>query len=282
VDRDVFAWVRSVIITAIVVMLGFAAIALIGGRAYASLPAAIPGSHSNTAQLAPMTNPHGPNPACVACHRGHTGNDAALLDATTADSAVCTRCHTTGGADAVSPHSNIDFGGAQRAPFYTSCTVCHDPHADPAASPGNKNLIRGSIAGQSVVFTASTGPGSYDDGLDDGQHNSVCVVCHTTTAHNAVTSTELVGQGHDPVGGDCLACHPHGSDAGARSGFMPDATATPTATATATETATPAPTNTAPAPTATDTGTPAPTATWTPTPTDTPLPTDTPTATATP
>lgn len=278
VDRDVVAWVRSVAITAIVVMLGFAVVAVITGRAYASLPAAISGNRS-IAQLAPMTNPHGPDPACAACHRGHTGSDSALLDATAADNAVCTRCHTAGGADAVSPHSNIDFPGAQRAPFFTSCTVCHDPHADPNASPGNKNLIRGGIAGQSVVFTASTGPGSYDDGLDDGQHNSVCVVCHTTTAHNAVTSAELIGQGHNPVGGDCLACHPHGSDPTARSGFMPNTTFTPTPTAT--DTATPTPTDTPP-PTPTNTGVPAPTDTWTPTPTDTPIPTDTPTATSTP
>ena len=284
VDRDVVTWVRSIAITAMVVILGFAAVSVITGRAYASLPSAISGSRSNAAQLAPMTNPHGANPACVACHRGHTGNDAGLLDATEANNAVCTRCHTTGGASGVSTHSNIDFAGAQRAPFFTSCTVCHDPHADPNASPGNKSLVRGSIAGQSVVFSAATGPGSYDDGLDDGQPNSICVVCHTTTAHNAVSSTELIGQGHNPVGGDCLACHPHGGDASARSGFMPNTTYTPTATATPadTATATPTPTGTPVPPTPTDTSVPAPTATSTPTPTDTPVPTDTPTATATP
>ena len=281
VDRDVLAWIKSVTVTALVVIVGFAALSVITGRAYASLPAAISGSRSS-AQLAPMTNPHGPSPACVACHRGHTGRDAGLLDAAQADNAVCTRCHTTGGAEAVSSHSNIDFPAAQRAPFYTSCTVCHDPHADPNASPGNKNLIRGAIAGQSVVFTANTGPGSYDDGLDDGQHNSVCVVCHTTTAHNAVTSAELLGQGHNPVGGDCLVCHPHGGDATARSGFMPNTTFTPTATATPADTATPTPTDTVTPPTPTDTSAPGATATDTPTPTDTPVPTDTPTATSTP
>ena len=246
--------------------------------------AAISGSHANAGAPAPVRNPHGPDPACVACHRGHTGDDSGLLDATQGDNAVCTRCHSAGGASAVSSHSNVDFPGAQRAPFFTACTACHDPHADPNASPGNRNLIRGSIAGRSVVFTAQTGPGSYDDGLDDGQHNSVCVVCHTTTAHNAVTSTELIGQGHDPVGGDCLACHPHGGDPAARSGFMPNTTFTPTATATDTATPTPTPTGTAVPPTATNTSPPGPTATdtLTPTPTDTPLPTDTPTATSTP
>src|SRR5512143_686224 len=232
VDRDVLAWMKSVAITALVVMLGSAAVAVITGHAYADLPAALSGSRTNAGLLAPITNPHGPSPACVACHRGHTGNDSGLLDATQANNAVCTRCHAAGGAGAVSTHSNIDFPGAQRAPFSTGCTTCHDPHADPSASPGNKKLIRGSIAGHSVVFLATTGPGSYDDGLDDGQHNSVCVVCHTTTAHNAVTSAELIGQGHNPVGGDCLVCHPHGGDPAVRSGFMPNTTFTPTATAT--------------------------------------------------
>src|SRR5512146_1052825 len=88
VDRDVLAWIRTVAVTALVVMVGFAAIAVISGRAYASLPAALSGNRPNAAQLAPMTNPHGPDPACVACHRGHTGNDSALLDATEADNAV--------------------------------------------------------------------------------------------------------------------------------------------------------------------------------------------------
>ena len=282
-DRDVVAWVRNVVITAIVATIGIAAIAVITGHAYASLPAPLAGSHRNADLLAGMASPHGPSPACAACHRGHTGDSPDLLVAGESDSAICTRCHTTGGSEVVSAHSNIDFPGAQRAPFYTSCTVCHDPHADPNASPGNKKLIRGSIAGQSVVFTANTGPGSYDDGLDDGQHNSVCVVCHTTTAHNALTSVELIGQGHNPVGGDCLACHPHGSDSTARSGFMPNVTFTPTATATPTETATPTPTDT-PTPVAvpTDTATPAPAPTDTPTPTDTPVPIDTPTPTPTP
>ena len=176
----------------------------------------------------------------------------------------------------MSSHSNIDFPGAERTPFYVSCATCHDPHGDPDAVGGNSNMIRASINGLAVNFTSLSGPGSFDDGVDDGQHNSVCVVCHTTTAHNSATSMELIGQGHDPVGGDCMTCHPHGAGSSSRSGFMPNITFTPTATLT------PLPTDTPVPGTPTDTPPPGATATETPTPTDTPVPADTPTATPTP
>ena len=274
-----WAWVRTVIITTIVVTLGLGLLAIVDGRAYARLPVAEPGARA--AALAPQqVSPHGAQPACASCHRAHTASDGPLLATSDADNSVCTRCHAPGGADAVSTHANVDFPGATQPAFTTTCTSCHDPHGNPDG--GNRAMIRTSIGGHSVVFTSLAFAGSLDDGMDDGQHNSLCVVCHTTTAHNNITSPEVMGQGHDPVGGDCTACHQHGTDPGQRAGFMPLASQTPTATATdtpaPTATDTPMPTDTA-VPTAT--ATPVPTDTPLPPPTDTPVPPDTPTPTDT-
>ena len=281
-ERDRRGWLLDVAVTAVVVIGGFAALTVVTGHAYASLPGATRSSSPAVSAIIGTQSPHGPTPACATCHRGHTATDPNLLVASDNDSTICTRCHSAGGAEEVSSHSNIDFSGATQTPFYASCATCHDPHGDPDAAGGNRNMIRTSINGLPVNFTALSGPGSFDDGVDDGQHNSICVVCHTTTAHNSVTSTELIGQGHDPVGGDCMACHPHGGSATSRSGFMPNITLTPTPTPTGTPSATPLPTDTPLPATPTDTPLPAATATDTPTPTDTPVPTDTPTATPTP
>jgi predicted CXXCH cytochrome family protein len=290
---DVIGWMRDVAVTALVVTLGFITFATVTGRAYASLPGIDPPSRSAvTAAGRETTSPHGPEPACAACHRSHTGVASSLLSQDSSDSSVCTQCHKAAGAEEKSAHSNIDYAGATQPAFYVSCAQCHDPHGDPNAG-GNKAMIRSSIAGLPVSLLASSGPGSFDDGMDDGQHNSICVVCHSTTAHNNVNSPELMGQGHGPVGSDCTSCHQHGDSAGARSGFMPaGSTSTPTPASTdtpaptATDTPTPLPGDTStPAPLPTDTATPVPLPTDTPAPppTDTPLPVpDSPTPSTTP
>lgn len=279
--RDAVGWMRDVAVTAIVVTLGFVALAAVTGRAYASLPGIDPQARPAASSIPEATSPHGPEPACAACHRAHTAIEGSLLTAAEADSSICTRCHKTGGATEVSAHSNMDFIGAAQASFYVSCAACHDPHGDPNASGGNRAMVRTSIVGLAVNLHALSGPDSFDDGMDDGQHDSICVVCHTTTSHNAVTSPELADQGHNPVGTDCTSCHKHGGSATSRSGFMPDAPPTPTPSPSPPPTDTPTP---APAPTDTAqpaTDTPTPVATDTPTPTNTPDPgvTDTPTAT---
>jgi predicted CXXCH cytochrome family protein len=273
------SWMRDVAITALVVTLAFVALAAVTGHAYASLPGGSP-ARPSAATLGGMTSPHGAQPACGACHRSHTGIADTLLVESQTDSNVCTRCHNATGATEVSAHSNMDFVAAEQQPFYVSCAQCHDPHGNPDA-PGNKEMIRTDIGGLAVNFQATSGSGSFDDGMDNGLHDSICVVCHTTTSHNNVNGPELQGQGHNPVGGDCTSCHKHGGSAASRSGFMPDATATPTATPIP-PTPTDSPTPTSVPPTATDTPTPVPADTDTPTPTDTSTPTPTETAIATP
>jgi len=94
-----------------------------------------------------------------------------------------------------------------------ACTACHDLH-----DPQNANLslvsrqIRNHTLDQdkSVVFTARTGAGSFDD-RDDAVNDGVCQVCHVATAyhrHDGSGETHFAGE-------DCTACHPHAS------GFSP-------------------------------------------------------------
>ncbi|MBI5287694.1 MAG: hypothetical protein HY873_01840 [Chloroflexi bacterium] len=279
-------WLRDVAIAIVVMTAGLIALGTITNQAYAGLPLADSGPRSPSTQAATEESPHGAQPVCASCHRGHTAPEGSLLLAGSAGIAVCTRCHNAWGEDAVSTHSNVDYPSATQPAFTLSCALCHDPHGDP--ENGSEAMLRTSIGGFAVNFARSEGEDSFDDGLDDGVHDSICVVCHTTTSHNNAFSTELRGQGHDPVGGDCMSCHEHGNDPLVRSGFMPGGSSGPglvapqdTATPTATETATPvAPTPTE-TPIPTDTPTMEPTATTAPTETPVP-PSETPTPTATP
>ncbi len=218
-------------------------------------------------------SPHGPEPQCAACHRTHTAVGEQLLIADGTDLSICTRCHAADGVEPASTHANLDFAYATEAPFIVTCTACHDPHASPDDG-GNRAMIRSSIGGYDVRLLHESGEDSYDDGLDDGVVDSLCVVCHTTTSHNNVYSAELQGEGHGPVGSDCTSCHRHGSDPAVRAGFMAEPTTTPTPTPLPTDT--PSPTDTPPpedtpvAPTDTPTPTPPPTETPAAEPTPTP------------
>lgn len=281
--RDITQSVRYLFVTVLVaVALAYVAISVMVGQAYVGLPAATDPERSALVDP-PLASPHGEEPGCAACHRTHTAMESQLLVAPDADSSICTQCHSAiGGATEVSAHSNEDFLLASESPFYNQCSACHDPHGDPAS--GNRAMIRSEIAGITIHFSALTGPDSFDDGLNDGVIDSVCVACHTTTTYSNVGSLELIGEGHGPVGSDCTSCHSHGGDASWRGGFMPDPSTYPTATPTLTPT--PLPTETA---VPTSTPTPTPTAVDTPVPTDTPVPdpptpepSETPTATATP
>lgn len=274
-------WLRDVAIAIVVMTAGLIALGTITNQAYAGLPLADSGPRSPSTQAGPEASPHGAQPVCASCHRGHTAPEGSLLLAASAGIAVCTRCHNAWGEEAVSTHSNVDYPSATQPAFTLSCALCHDPHGDP--DNGSEAMLRTSIGGLAVNFARSEGEDSFDDGLDDGVHDSICVVCHTTTAHNNAFSGELMGQGHDPVGGDCTLCHSHGSDPLVGSGFMPGTPSpTPTETATPvvpTPTETPIPTNT---PTPTDTPTMEPIATTAPTETPepasaTPTPSETPT-----
>jgi predicted CXXCH cytochrome family protein len=263
-SADTFRWFRDVAITATVVVLGFAVLATVTGHAYAGLPGAAP-QPAPPAAAEDVVDPHGPEPACSACHRSHGAPEVSLLAAAHADSGMCVACHNADGADPRSSHGNAGYAFATQAPFTTTCIACHDPHGDPDAPGANRAMVRSVVNGVPVRYLAGSGADSLDDGLDDGVYDSLCVACHTTTLHNNMASLELMGEGHGPVGGNCTSCHPHGGNPALAGGFMPSTPPAPTATATATG--------------APPTDTPTPTESATPSPTDTPAP---PEATATP
>ena len=175
--------------------------------------------------------------------------------------AVCGTCHQNGAAGAaegteVSTHSN-DFDGAQegaRGSMIRSCRQCHDVHGANwngvgrnlrmvgkwldsttvgtrgTAEAGEEARVDSVAAGAAaditsadakVVFTANSGPGSYDDGFGGPTepaplHESVCVVCHADLVgnHNEAGSPEVLNQigSHNPVGTDCMTCHDHDYD----------------------------------------------------------------------
>ncbi len=155
---------------------------------------------------------------CATCHNQHNNDaDAPLLRADNTDGALCKQCH----AD----HIGHTPGGA----WQPTCKDCHDMHAPMS---GNLALIGTSIHNQTlnvdkpILFTATTGAGSFADG-DPSVYDGICESCHTTTAyhrqdgsgaqHNEglrCTTCHLHSAGFLPVGGSCIACHSSPQDNG--------------------------------------------------------------------
>ncbi|MEW5958856.1 MAG: cytochrome c3 family protein, partial [Chloroflexota bacterium] len=168
-------------------------------------------------------NPHGnysaTADACAACHRSHTAPTSSLIVFTPEGNAFCAGCHNGVEAPAVSTHANIDFSGGAEVPFELECVQCHDPH-DNSNLFSIRELVRvnptsGSITGP-VVFTATTGPDSYDDGAGDPA-SRLCVACHANSNNPGYPVTGHVGGANHQGGANfsgqaCPACHPHNAD----------------------------------------------------------------------
>jgi predicted CXXCH cytochrome family protein len=173
--------------------------------------------------------------ACAGCHRAHTALDASLLYSAAPGDAFCYTCHDGTGAPAlpvVSTHSNADFAGRAEASFTLFCVQCHDPHG----SASNLYSIRKDILVQvgaspvvsgPVVFTATTGINSYDDGAS-APASRICVTCHNNSDNSGYPMTDHVGGAShtgpsDKTGQDCTTCHFHSKDADRDTldGFMP-------------------------------------------------------------
>jgi len=93
-----------------------------------------------------------------------------------------------------------------------TCTACHDVHDPTSANLSHvAKLVRNVTLGadKAVVFTARTGPGSFNDGV--GAEDGICQVCHTATRFHR---HDGFGTAHRP-GADCTACHTHAR------GFIP-------------------------------------------------------------
>jgi len=139
---------------------------------------------------------------CSTCHDAHNseaGEPYLRADAT----ALCQTCHTE--------HVIHTPSGS----WMPTCVECHAGH-DPIAR--NLSLIRGTVhnltlgVDKPVVFTAETGPNSFDDG-DPAANDGICQVCHTSTNYHK-HDDDGTGTSHQD-GTNCISCHPH------ETGFMP-------------------------------------------------------------
>jgi len=151
---------------------------------------------------------------CLTCHAVHdaTSGDAnggegdGMLLRAANDETLCQICHAE------------HLGHAAGGPWQPTCNDCHDTH-----DPDNENLalVAVSVFNQTlgiarpVVFTAQSGPNSFDDG-DPAENNGVCQVCHTETNYHKHDGT---GSSHYD-GENCTTCHPHDA------GFMPSGSCT--------------------------------------------------------
>ena len=189
-----------------------------------------------------QTSPHGnytaQTDACAACHRSHTGPGAPLLYSALSGDDFCYTCHDGSGAPAtpvVSTHANGDFLHAAEGTFRLRCVQCHDPHGSPTNLYDIKEqviVLDGSppVTGGPVVFTATSGPNSYDDGSSPSA-GRICVTCHANAGNPGYPMTDHEGganhlSGADYSGQDCITCHPHSvdNDRGTLDGFMPTCT----------------------------------------------------------
>jgi predicted CXXCH cytochrome family protein len=158
-----------------------------------------------------------------------------LLNSTSTGNAFCLTCHNGTGAPAdpvVSTHSNADETGVEQT-FVLECSQCHEPHGS-----GNLSSVRDyarvdivaqpEVTSGPIVFTATTGTNSFDDGTSPVA-SRICVVCHTNPDNPGYpVQSHIGGAGHnggssDYTGLDCTSCHPHStdSDQGTNDGFMP-------------------------------------------------------------
>ncbi len=144
----------------------------------------------------------GGNIKCATCHNQHN-NDAGspLLRDNNTNGAMCKQCH----ADHI--------GHTPSGPWQPTCEDCHDMHAPVSA---NLALINTSIYNRTlnvdklILFTATTGAGSFADG-DPSAYDGICEACHTATNYHRHDGS---GAAHNE-GKDCTSCHPH------ETGFMP-------------------------------------------------------------
>ncbi len=183
------------------------------------------------------TYPTGPDQACNACHQNGVDTVADGLDqshhSNTAGGYVplegsftraCRQCHNVHGAN---------FNGAGRNLYMIGKWIDVDSDGNPDATerayvdssptPGNLTLAAITTADDAVVFTATTGPDSFDenDGVYDqtgaADNDDICAACHVpatgggagTGGGNHSGSTAGIGELR---GQDCMTCHDHDYD----------------------------------------------------------------------
>ncbi len=210
-------------------------------------------NHHRNDGMAPAQS-HNDSVDCVACHSHTDGfaptggslppphdiprilNNCDYCHVSTSDfsspvpDSKCNQCHTQtgtlkvqfpqdfGSAPNVVAHSSSANGSVNYV-YNNACVDCHNPMAAQPnlkfIRPNNPNSI---IPGSTIVFTATTGSGSFADGPP--YNENICNTCHSMTNHHQFDGTADGGQDHNN-GANCTTCHPHGD------GFLPNITLPP-------------------------------------------------------
>jgi predicted CXXCH cytochrome family protein len=203
----------------------------------ASIQITIGSSHSPHGSFGATTD------KCAVCHRTHTSQSSPLIASPLSSNDFCLSCHASG-EHTVSTHSNIDWPGGipsrtEPGTFDMLCVQCHEPHSStnlylvrPPDQPGIGDDIYSGVrvtlsplVKTNVIFTATTGTNSYDDGTSPVA-SRMCVGCHANTSNPGYPMVNHTGGVHNGgfnyTGQDCTSCHPHSLDSSAttKDGFM--------------------------------------------------------------
>jgi hypothetical protein len=166
------------------------------------------------------------------------------------DATVCTACHRSGGADAVtdagnivSVHGNNDYPNRREVVFSRQCRACHEPHGLTYPGSGSPNIAmvddrvdtnndgHKTVADNQVAFTDLAVAADYASMTYDGNYtNGVCETCHSATGWFERDGTPGGPGGggsgippHDTTLTRCPKCHLHNVDTSFATidGFMP-------------------------------------------------------------
>lgn len=116
----------------------------------------------------PGDTPH-PETACKSCHDPHRRDQSMFLKIS--ESQLCTGCHSDQSRLVGGPHDSTRAtpGWSDGTHPIGQCLPCHVAHAD-----GKTNLLR------------------QTDAADNGNHDAVCVRCHTGAAWNATSDIAVI------------------------------------------------------------------------------------------
>lgn len=172
---------------------------------------------------------------CGFCHGLH---GADLVPQPSQVENLCLNCHGPSGNSLLKAdvHKNkpAKGNGSPRFIFNFTCTDCHNPHegesflnwkggqnikmvgrADHAGGSGVTELLVPGLGLRNVVFSSTTGPDSFADGVLEinGTYDGACETCHSSPLlnhHPNELCTDAACGDHDHnVGERCTQCHRH-------------------------------------------------------------------------
>jgi predicted CXXCH cytochrome family protein len=170
--------------------------------------------------------------SCAICHSLH-GAPGQKLSNDAVVEVLCLSCHGPAGIATKKAEVHTNKDGSSHAPFFITCTGCHNPHDDMGNRFGGTNLaqvgkkldgtgyamIPTPNSGDRYVVFESRGSGvggptlhSFADADEDGDtyYDGVCETCHTAALNHRNNPTGDHGHpGGSGQGGTCVGCHPH-------------------------------------------------------------------------